>query len=312
MKHDRLNPNEPVQAQKKKQNVTGEASPLPICCEVTHKPDDPIVSFRKGRFHNPGGLFMSVHTPFRHWRINGVLSAGVGWTALGAGGALYTIEAEDDSHVVPPMSGEITEYDIPQPTATRAVRRERVPESPSSEVVYQQPRLQGLSLPRLIRRFSVNCLSFGVGFDITDVFAIPSGNISLPCLPSTGPERVSLVAVSRASAADLTGFGGILEIGASFGAGVSVQVIFLGTTPIIGTRTSDGVDLDRASLDQAGALSSVDHLVRFLTQALLPHGVAIMGGMNIGIGEMGISFHHAVLRAQAVGSTVRTVDLRDI
>jgi len=312
VKHDRRNPNEPVPAQKKKQNVTGEASPLPICCEVTHPPNDPIVFFGKGRFRNPGGLFMSVHTPFRHWRINSVLSAGVGWSSLGAGGALYTIEAEDDTHVVPSMSGEIVEYDIPQPTATRAVRRERIPESPSSEVVYQQPRLQGLSMPRLIRRFSVNCLSIGMGFDFTDMFAIPTGNISFPQLPSTGPERVSLVAASRASAADLTGFGAILEIGVSVGAGISVQVIFLGTTPIAGTRTSDGVDLDRASLDRAGALSSHDRLVRFLTQALLPHGVAIMGGMNIGIGDSGISLHYAGLRAQAVGSTVHTVDLRDI
>ncbi|RZB33571.1 MAG: hypothetical protein SRB2_03917 [Desulfobacteraceae bacterium Eth-SRB2] len=141
---------------------------------------------------------MSVHTPFRQWQINSVLSVGVGWAALGAGGALYTLEAEDDSHVVPPISGEITEYNIPQPTA------------------------------------------------------------------------------------------------------------------IAGTRTSDGVDLDRASLEQAGALDSIEGLVRFLTQALLPHGVAIMGGMNIGIGDMGISFHYAVLRAHAAGSTVRTVDLRDI
>jgi len=255
---------------------------------------------------------MSVHTPFRQWQINSVLSVGVGWAVLGAGGALYTLEAEDDSHVVPPISGEITEYNIPQPTATRAIRRERIPESPSSEVVYRQPRLQGLSLPRLVRRFTVNCLSAGVGFDITDLGFIPSGNFSFPQLPSTGPERVSLWAASRASAADLTGFGGILEIGASFGPGVSSQVIFLGTTAIVGTRTSDGVDLDRASLEQAGALDSIEGLVRFLTQALLPHGVAIMGGMNIGIGDMGISFHYAVLRAYAVGSTVRTVDLRDI
>ena len=131
-------------------------------------------------------------------------------------------------------------------------------------------------------------------------------------LPSTGPERISLVATSRASAADLTGFGAILELGVSIGAGVSSQVIFLGTTAIVGTRTSDGVNLDRANLEQAGALGSIEGLVRFLTQALLPHGVAITGGMNIGIGDMGISLHYAVLRAQAVGSTVRTVDLRDI
>lgn len=255
---------------------------------------------------------MSVHTPFRHWQINSVLSAGIGWTALGAGGALYTIEAEDDHHVVPPIAGEITEYDIPQLTATRAVRRERIPESPGTEVVYRQPRLQGLSLPRLVRRFSVNCLSVGVGFDITDVFSIPSGNFSLPQLPSTGPERISLVATSRASAADLTGFGAILELGVSIGAGVSSQVIFLGTTAIVGTRTSDGVNLDRTSLEQAGALGSIEGLVRFLTQALLPHGVTITGGMNIGIGDMGISLHYAVLRAQAVGSTVRTIDFRDI
>ena len=255
---------------------------------------------------------MSVHTPFRQWQINSVFSVGAGWSIFGAGGALYTLEAQDDSHVVPCLTGEITEYDIPQPTTTRATRRQRVPESPGTELVYQQPRLQGLALPRLVRRFTVNCLSGGLGFDITDVFAIPTGNFSIPQLPSTGPERVSLVAASRASAADLTGFGGILEIGASFGAGVSSQVIFLGTTAIVGTRTSDGVDLDRASLEREGALGSIEALVRFLTQALLPHGVAITGGMNIGIGEMGISFHYAVLRAQAVGSTVHTVDLRDI
>ncbi len=255
---------------------------------------------------------MSVHTPFRHWRINSVLSAGVGWTALGAGGALYTIEAEDDSHVVPPMSGEITEYDIPQHTATRAVRRERIPESPSSEVVYQQPRLQGLSMPRLIRRFSVNCLSIGAGFDISDAVAIPTGNISLPWFPSSGAARVSLVAASRASAADLTGFGVVVEIGAVVGAGGSLQIIFLGTIPIGGTRTNDGVDLDRASLDREGALTSIERLVRFLTQVLLPHGVAVMVGMNIGAGYAGISLQYAGLRAQAVGSTVRTVDIRDI
>ena len=55
MKHDRRNPDEPVQAQKKKPDTTGEASPLPICCEVSHPPDDPIVCFGKGRFHNPEG-----------------------------------------------------------------------------------------------------------------------------------------------------------------------------------------------------------------------------------------------------------------
>lgn len=255
---------------------------------------------------------MSLHTPFRHWQINSVFSAGVGWSIFGAGGVSYIIEAEDDSHVVPSLSGEISEYDIPQPSATRAVRRERVPGSPSSEVVYGQPRLQGLSLPRLVRRFSVNCLSAGLCFDITDVFSIPSGNFSLPQFPSTGPERVSLVGVSRASAADLTGFGAILELSAAVGVGVSSQVIFLGTTSIAGTRTSDGVELDRANLEQAGALGSIEGLVTFLTRALLPHGVAVTGGMNIGIGEMGISFHYAVLRAQAVGSTVHTVDLRDI
>jgi hypothetical protein len=256
---------------------------------------------------------MSVHTPFRQWQINSVGSVGAGWNIFGAGGALYTLEAQDDSHVVPCLTGEITEYDIPQPTTARATRRQRVPGSPGTELVYQQPRLQGLALPRLVRRFTVNCLSVGLGFDITDVFGvIPTGTLSLPQFASTGPERVSLVAASRASAADLTGFGGILEIGASAGVGVSSQVIFLGTTAIVGTRTTDGVDLDRASLERAGHLGSIERLVRFLTQALSPHGVAIIGGMNIGIGEMGISFHYAVLRAQAVGSTVHTVDLRDI
>jgi hypothetical protein len=83
---------------------------------------------------------MSVHTPFRQWQINSVLSVGAGWNILGAGGALYTLEAQDDSRVVPCLAGEITEYDIPQPTAARAIRRERIPESPSTEVVYRQPR----------------------------------------------------------------------------------------------------------------------------------------------------------------------------
>jgi len=255
---------------------------------------------------------MTVHTPFRRWRINSVFSVGVGWNILGAGGALYTLEAEDDSHVVPPLSGEVSTYDIPQPTTARVIRRQRVAESPSSEVVYQQPRLRGLSLPRLIRRFTVNCLSGGLGFDLTDLVAIPCGNISFPGLPSTGPERVSLVAAERASAADLTGTGAILEIGASVVVGVSLQVIFLGTTLICGTRTSEGVNLDRASLEQAGALGSAERLVTYLTQVLLPHGVAFMAGTNIGIGDLGISLHYAVLRAQPVGSTVHTVDERDI
>lgn len=253
---------------------------------------------------------MSIHTPFRDWRINSLFSAGAGWNILTAGVALYTLEAQDDTRTAPPVTGEIRSYDIQQPTRTRATRRQAVPESPSTEVVYHQPRLQGLSVPRLIRRFSVTSLSGGAGLDLTDLAGMPAGNISFPGLPSSGPDPVELVP-PRASAADLTGFACILEVGASLVAGVSIQLIFLGTSPIAGVRgASDGVRLDRASLD--GHTASYESLITFLVQMLAPRGIALMAGVNIGIGELGIALQGAFLQARAVGSTVFTVDARDI
>jgi hypothetical protein len=253
---------------------------------------------------------MSIHTPFREWRINSLFSAGAGWNILTAGGALYTLEAQDNTRTAPPVTGEVRSYNIQQPTRTRATRRQAVPESPNTEVVYHQPRLQGLSLPRLIRRFSVTSLSGGAGLDLTDLAGIPAGNISFPGLPSSGPDPVELVP-PRASAADLTGFACILEIGAALVMGVSIQLIFLGTSPIMGVGgTSDGISLDRASLN--GHTSSFESLITFLISMLAPKGVAIMAGVNIGIGDLGVALQGAFLHASAVGSTVFTVDSRDI
>lgn len=264
----------------------------------------------KQQIQQSGSIGMSIHTPFRDWRINGLFSAGAGWNILAAGMALYTLEAQDDTRTAPPVTGEIRSYNIQQPTRTRAVRRQAVPESPGTEVVYHQPRLQGLSLPRLIRRFSVTSLAGGLGLDLTDLAGIPAGNISFPGLPSSGPDPVVLVP-PRASAADLTGFAAILEIGAAAAVGVSIQFIFLGTSPIMGVRgTSDGVRLDRALLN--GHTASFESLITFLIRTLAPRGVALMAGVNIGVGELGISLQGAFLRASAVGSTVFTVDARDI
>ncbi len=259
---------------------------------------------------------MSIHTPFRDWRINSVFSIGIGWNVFSAGGGVYSLEAQDDIHIVPPIAaGEIVPYDIPAPTNTRPVRRQGVPESPSSEAVYHQPRLQGLSLPRLIRRFSVNCISAGIGLDITDMLGIPSASISLPFFPSTGPERVYLERYSQASATDLTGLACILEIGGAFIGGISLQALFLGTTPIPGMSTSDGADLEYDDLERrlrGESISTFESLIAFFNTVLVPHGFALIGGTSVGVGELGISIHAAILRASAVGSTVVTVDARDI
>ncbi|MCP4723268.1 MAG: hypothetical protein GY860_27770 [Desulfobacteraceae bacterium] len=253
---------------------------------------------------------MSIDTPFRDWQISSLISAGVGWNILSAGVAMYTLEAQDNTRTAPPVTGEIRSYDIEQPTNTRTISRQAVPESPSSEIAYHQPRLQGLSFPRLIRSFSVSSLSGGAGLDLTDLAGIPSGNISFPGLPSSGPDPVVLFPL-RASATDLTGFACIMEIGASLVMGFSVQLIFLGTSPIMGVRgASDGVSLDRASLN--GQTSSFESLITFLISMLAPKGVALMAGMNIGIGDFGIALQGAYLRVSEVGSTVCTVDVRDI
>ncbi len=174
-------------------------------------------------------------------------------------------------------------------------------------------------MPRAVQEFNVSCLSLGAGFDITDLLGplAFSGTISLPFLPSGDASMVELMAVPQASAADLTGHWGILEVGGSFVAGASVQFLFLGCAPfgegLVGGRCSDGVDVQQRLREAAGEGQSIhDRVVEFLASVLLPHGMTIVGGMNLGVGEMGLSLRYAFTRANPVGSQFETIGLEEL
>lgn len=258
---------------------------------------------------------MSVNLPFRHWRINSPGGVGAGWEVISVGATAYILQAEDDRRVEPamPLSAG-REYDIAEPSMAPRVARVRAPGGPTSAIVHQPRRLRGITLPRVIRRFSAPCLSLGVGLDLTDLIGMPSGTVSLPFLPSDSP-RVRLIATPRASAADLTGFGAILEVGGAFLAGGSIQVVFLGTTPLAGMRAaspSDGLDVRRAVRGEARhAAGFYDRIVDFFISTLAPHGVAAIRGMSLGIGEFGISLCPAIFGAHPVGSQSTTIGYDD-
>lgn len=258
---------------------------------------------------------MATRFPFRHWSLSSVAELSGGWSAASASATIFRLRAMDHWRVEPAVqAADIVHYDIPAPTATVRVVRQRIANSPATEIVPRARRLRGISTPRAVRDFNVSCLSIGAGLDITDLLGPLSfsGTISLPFLPSSGESHVELMAAPFASAADLTGHWGILEVGASFAAGASVQVLFMGCSPftdvIGGQRSSDGVNVQQ-SLRQAGQedQSLHDRLVEYLASLLLPHGMTVVGGMNLGIGEVGISLRSAFTRANPIGSAFQTI-----
>jgi len=238
-----------------------------------------------------------------------------GWTAISASATHFRLSARDHWRVEPAVqTRDIVDYDISAPTATVRYVRQPVANSPVTEIVPLARRLRGISIPRAVRNFNVACLSMGAGFDITDLLGPMSfsGTLSLPFFPSGGESPVELMAAPLASAADLTGCWGILEVGAAFAAGASVQVLFMGCSPfwdvIDGRRSSDGVDVQQ-SLRQAAQedRSLHDRLVEYLASLLQPQGMTVVGGMNIGVGEVGISLRSAFTRANPIGSAFQTI-----
>jgi hypothetical protein len=263
---------------------------------------------------------VSTHFPFRQWSLSSAAEVSAGWQAIAASATWFQLTALDHWRAAPAVPpGGVVEYDIPAPSRTVRHVRRRVAESPLVEIVPQARRLRGLSIPRAVREFSVGCVSLGAGFDITDLLGplAFSGTISLPFFPSGDASLVELMAVPQASAADLTGHWGILEVGGSLVAGASVQVLFMGCAPfgegLVGGRSSNGVDVQQRLRQAAGdGLSMHDRLVEFLASTLLPHGMTVVGGMNVGIGEMGISLRYALTRAHPIGSRFETIGLEEL
>ncbi len=263
---------------------------------------------------------MSIQFPFRHWNLSSVSELSGGWSAISASATHFRLRARDHWRVEPAVQArDIVDYDIAEPSAAVRYVRQRVANSPVTDIVPRARRLRGISIPRAVRDFNVSCLSIGAGFDITDLLGplSISGTISLPFLPSSGESPVDLMAVPFASAADLSGHWGILEIGASFAAGASVQVLFMGCSPFTdlldGQRSSNGVDVQQ-SLRQASREnpSMHDRLVEYLASLLLPHGMTVVGGMNVGIGEAGISLRSAFTRAAPIGSAFETIGREEL
>jgi hypothetical protein len=77
---------------------------------------------------------------------------------------------------------------------------------------------------------------------------------------------------------------------------------------MVAGSSSDGLNIQREITEHAeNADSFYGRLIEFFTSMLAPHGIALIRGMNIGVGEFGISFSHAIFRATPLGSEVSTI-----